>query len=58
VQPGLTSVDQCGANLGRSACRLLLRLIAPPSVDDMNPIETDHPTRLVIRGSVTSPPPA
>lgn len=55
VQPGLTSVDQCGANLGRSACRLLLRLIAPPSADDINPIETDHPTRLVIRGSVTAP---
>lgn len=56
VQPGLTSVDQCGQTLGRSACRLLLRLIAPPTADDLDPIETDHPTRLVVRGSVAAPP--
>ncbi|MCB8880442.1 LacI family DNA-binding transcriptional regulator [Acidisoma cellulosilytica] len=55
VQPGLTSVDQCGETLGRSACRLLLSLIAPPSPDDQGPIETDHPTKLVIRGSVAAP---
>ena len=55
VQPGLTSVDQCGETLGRSACRLLLRLIAPPSMDDQDPIETDHQTKLVIRGSVAAP---
>lgn len=52
VQPGLTSVDQCGEQLGRSACRLLLRLIAPHNPEDQDPIETDHPTKLVIRGSV------
>lgn len=56
VQPGLTSVDQCGAQLGRSACRLLLRLIAPPNPDDQAPIDTDHPTRLVVRGSVGPAP--
>ena len=56
VQPGLTSVDQCGQTLGRSACRLLLRLIAPPTSDDLDPIETDLPTRLVVRGSVGEPP--
>ena len=55
VQPGLTSVDQCGETLGRSACRLLLRLIAQPSAEDQDPIETDHPTKLVIRGSVVPP---
>jgi DNA-binding LacI/PurR family transcriptional regulator len=55
VQPGLTSVDQCGETLGRSACRLLLRLTAPPNPTDQDPIETDHPTKLVIRGSVAPP---
>jgi DNA-binding LacI/PurR family transcriptional regulator len=55
VQPGLTSVDQCGEILGRSACRLLLRMIAPPNPDDQGPIETDHPTKLIIRGSVSPP---
>lgn len=58
VQPGLTSVDQRGDQLGRSACRLLLRLIAPPSPDDQDPIETDHPTKLVVRGSVGPAPAA
>ena len=52
VQPGLTSVDQGGERLGQFACRLLLRLIAPPHPDDLGPIETEHPTRLVVRGSV------
>jgi DNA-binding LacI/PurR family transcriptional regulator len=56
VQPGLTSVDQRGDQLGRSACRLLLRLIAPPNPDDQAPIETDHPTTLVVRGSVGPAP--
>jgi DNA-binding LacI/PurR family transcriptional regulator len=55
VEPGLTSVDQCGRSLGRAACRLLLRLIAPQD-DDTDPIEVDHPTRLVIRASVGPPP--
>ena len=52
VEPGLTSVDQGAEQLGRSACRLLLRLIAPHNPEDQDPIETDHPTKLVIRGSV------
>ncbi len=56
IEPALTSVDQCGRSLGRSACRLLLRLIAPQE-DDTDPIEVDHPTRLVIRASVGPPPP-
>ena len=55
IEPGLTSVDQCGRSLGRAACRLLLRLIAPRE-DDIDPIEVEHATRLVIRGSVGSPP--
>jgi DNA-binding LacI/PurR family transcriptional regulator len=55
IEPGLTSVEQCGRNLGRSACRLLLRLIAPQE-DDTDPIEIDHPTSLVIRASVAPPP--
>ncbi len=56
VEPGLTSVDQCGYALGKSACRLLLRLIAPQDTDDNEPIETDHPTTLVVRASVGPPP--
>ncbi|GAB0116867.1 LacI family DNA-binding transcriptional regulator [Acidisoma sp. 7E03] len=56
VQPGLTSVDQGAEQLGRSACRLLLRLIAPHSPDDQEPIDTDHPTKLVVRGSVGPAP--
>jgi DNA-binding LacI/PurR family transcriptional regulator len=55
IEPALTSVDQCGRSLGRSACRLLLRLIAPQK--DAEPIELDHPTRLVVRASVGPPPP-
>ena len=54
VEPGLTSVDQCGRRLGRAACRLLLRLIAPRE-DDTDAIEVNHPTKLVIRGSVGPP---
>jgi DNA-binding LacI/PurR family transcriptional regulator len=54
IEPGLTSVDQFARNLGRAACRLLLRLIAPQE-DDTDPIEVDHPTRLVIRASVGPP---
>ena len=54
IEPGLTSVDQSGRNLGRSACRLLLRLIAPQE-EDHDPIEVDHPTRLVVRASVGVP---
>jgi DNA-binding LacI/PurR family transcriptional regulator len=56
IEPRLTSVDQCGRSLGRSACRLLLRLIAPLE-DDTDPIEMDYPTRLVVRASVGPPPP-
>ncbi len=56
IEPGLTSVDQCASALGRSACRLLLRLIAPPDPDDQEPIETVYSTKLVIRGSVAPPP--
>jgi DNA-binding LacI/PurR family transcriptional regulator len=55
IEPGLTSVDQCGRSLGRAACRLLLRLIAPQD-DDADPIEVDYPTRLVVRASVGPPP--
>ncbi len=55
IEPGLTSVDQCGRSLGRSACRLLLRLIAPQE-EDIDLIEVEHPTRLVIRASVGPPP--
>ncbi len=55
IEPGLTSVDQGGRSLGRSACRLLLRLIAP-EVEDSEPVTLDHPTRLVIRASVGPPP--
>ena len=55
IEPGLTSVDQCGRSLGRSACRLLLRLIAPQE-DGTEPIEVDQPTRLIIRASVGPPP--
>ncbi|MBW4023614.1 MAG: LacI family transcriptional regulator [Proteobacteria bacterium] len=57
IEPGLTSVDQCGRSLGRSACRLLLRLIAPHDQQDTDPIETDQPTRLVVRSSVGPPQP-
>jgi DNA-binding LacI/PurR family transcriptional regulator len=55
VEPGLTSVDQNGRSLGRAACRLLLRLIAPQDEDD-DLIELDHPTTLVVRASVGPPP--
>ena len=55
-EPALTTVDQCGRSLGKSACRLLLRLIAPQT-DDTDPIQTDQPTRLMIRASVGPPPP-
>ena len=55
IEPGLTSVDQCGRSLGRTACRLLLRLISPQE-DDTDPIELEQPTRLVIRGSVGPSP--
>ena len=57
IEPGLTSVDQDGRSLGSAACRLLLRLIAPQE-DDTDPIEVDHPTRLVIRASVGPPRPS
>jgi DNA-binding LacI/PurR family transcriptional regulator len=56
IEPALTSVDQCGRSLGRSACRLLLRLIAPLE-EDGDPIEVEHPTKLVVRASVGPPPP-
>jgi DNA-binding LacI/PurR family transcriptional regulator len=56
IDPALTSVDQCARSLGESACRLLLRLIAPQE-QDADPIELDHPTRLVVRASVGPPPP-
>jgi DNA-binding LacI/PurR family transcriptional regulator len=56
IEPGLTSVDQGGHMLGKSACRLLLRVIAPHDQEDTDPIETDHPTRLVVRTSVGPPP--
>ena len=56
IEPGLTSVEQCGRSLGRSACRLLLRMIAPQE-DDTDPIEVDHPTKLIVRASVGPPPP-
>lgn len=55
IEPGLTSVEQCGRSLGRAAARLLLRLIAPQA-DDTDPIVMEHPTRLVIRASVGAPP--
>ena len=51
IEPGLTSVAQCGRSLGRSACRVLLRLIAPQD-EDTEPIEMDHKTKLMIRASV------
>jgi DNA-binding LacI/PurR family transcriptional regulator len=54
TEPGLTSVDQGGRSLGRAACRLLLRLIAPQA-EDADPIEVEHPTKLVIRASVGPP---
>jgi DNA-binding LacI/PurR family transcriptional regulator len=57
IEPGLTSVDQSGRSLGIAACRLLLRLIAPQD-EDNDPIELDHPTRLVIRASVGPPRPS
>ncbi len=55
IEPALTSVDQCGYSLGKAACRLLLRMIAPQDQEDTEPIETDHPTRLVVRASVGPP---
>ncbi|WP_419757326.1 LacI family DNA-binding transcriptional regulator [Acidisoma sp.] len=55
IEPGLTSVDQCGRSLGKAACRLLLRLISPQE-DDTDSIDLDYPTRLVIRASVGPPP--
>lgn len=55
THPGLTSVDQRAEELGRSACRLLLSLVAPSLVAGQEPIETEPDVRLVIRGSVVGP---
>jgi DNA-binding LacI/PurR family transcriptional regulator len=55
THPGLTSVDQQAEELGRSACRLLLSLIAPSLVAGQEPIDTEPDVKLVIRGSVVAP---
>ena len=52
VSPGLTTVRQPLAEMGRTAVGLLLRLLEPRR---SGPLQIELPTRLVVRGS-TGPP--
>jgi len=54
VTPGLTTVRQPLAEMGRAAVELLLRLLEP---SHSGPMQLELPTRLVVRGS-TGPPEA